>query len=586
MAELGRLIAEGDFPHSMEFYSNWFALIGTGYVVEGTGNECKPSVTGKENRTVQVEAGEIGIEFGNRYVRDTADCITLEPNYSDYDRYDVIYLQIDGTDGWKIFDNLAVVQGVPSEEPKHPDIPLPSTKKIVPICVVYWQSHSDEITRLKDCRTVMHDWMKDTAGTLHRWEPTGRNSSLDDRGIAFRPEVSPDKGEPILSVLNAEGSPRLIIEEKGVLGTSNPEIRTDVLEDGTGGNIVCDEGNLGNGLEYSSEAFQVELDLLDLKDTPSSYTGSGSKLLAVRNDESGLTFAEDSAPDAFLGLEDTPSGYTDCSEKVLTVKSDETGIEFNDLENGIDELTELDDTPSQYDGEAGKILKVKETEDGMEFSEITEESGVPLKKQLLLDDSFRYIFNFDELPGDSHDMSTLNLYGSSGYVRFYSAEGYLEFQEGNNGIKKRFTNEHSISKNRAKMTFSKQQMFRTVIEVEDVNDGRFSAVRGRATYGYERGFGFIIEDGEIKALSKNSNGRYTIKLQDISNKQAVELMVELFPNEKLEYYLDGELVHTYTDTTYIPTYREDFVADKVMNLFHRASNSKAWMTYYEFWMEA
>ncbi len=626
MAELGRLIAEGDFPHSMEYYSNWFALVGTGYVVEGEGNECEPTIAGTENRTVQVDTGEICLGYGNRRARDAVDSVVLDPNDSDYDRYDVIYLQDDGSGGWEIFSDLGTIQGTPSDEPKHPDIPMPSEQKIVPICVVYWEGHSDEITSIKDCRTVMHDWMEDAAGTLHRWERTGLNSSLPDTGIALRSKVNPSAGEPILSVLNAEGSPRLLVGEDGFLGTSNPEIRTGIQEDGTGGNVVCDEGNLGNGLAFGSGHFKADLgngllfnsgggisvdleglagdglrkSFNSLKVYPQDFAGSGlgvygSDLFIKLADLSGLDILNDKllinvgngliinsenelelADRSFLDLIDTPSEYTDNAGKLLKVMENETGLDYTTIEL-ITDFLGLSDTPSDYTGDGGKSLRVADTEDGIEFVEGTNE---PIAKRLFEDGSFYYRFNFDESWSSDADSNTYQALGT-GTFELDSYNGFVKLS--NIDFAKSYSKDKELGK--SVLSWNKHQAFRTVIEMSDVTNGDFRVVRGRphASTPTPRGFGFKITGGKIYGICGGlGNGEVEMELCSASDGTRIELKAELFPGDHIDFYVNGVLEGIATNG--LPC--DDFVVHRLFYFKELDGSSNIFMTFYEFWMEA
>jgi len=74
-----------------------------------------------------------------------------------------------------------------------------------------------------------------------------------------------------------------------------------------------------------------------------------------------------SVPDQFTDLTDTPSDYTGQGSKVVKVKSTEDGLEFADESGGASSFLDLTDTPSDYTGQAGKVPAVKSTEDGLEF---------------------------------------------------------------------------------------------------------------------------------------------------------------------------------------------------------------------------
>lgn len=120
-------------------------------------------------------------------------------------------------------------------------------------------------------------------------------------------------------------------------------------------------------------------ELLELTDTPSSYSGQTLKVLRVNAGETAVEFAE--PVDTVLELTDTPSSYSGETLKVLRVNAGETAIEFAEP---VDTTLELTDTPSSYAGEAHKALRVNAGETAVEFLDPTE----PVGPNLLINGSF------------------------------------------------------------------------------------------------------------------------------------------------------------------------------------------------------
>jgi len=212
MADLGRVIKEADFPHSADYYSLAFAEAGLSYVVEGVGNECAVSKT----------ANDVTIQGGDVYFGDTNEkrsyggtTITISASASGGHRYDIIWLQKDGTGGVEALHTAGtrtVYDASAGDIPTHPDLPYPTVKVVVPICVVHFGDGSDTIDDLKDVRTVKDAWMR--------------------------------------------GSDEFSITQSDI---------------NSGDGLVCDSGKLGSALKESSKVFDV-----DVHDLAGSYHGSDS----------------------------------------------------------------------------------------------------------------------------------------------------------------------------------------------------------------------------------------------------------------------------------------------------------------------
>lgn len=158
MGNIGRLLPEGDWPHSADWNSIWFALSGMGYVMP-VGGECAPSKTSALE--VTVTDGQISVGLPDVYSFG-GDSVTLSSNESSPDpRYDLIYLEYDDTSGNVV---LRKEEGTPDEHPKHPDLPLPPSRKVVPVAVIYFEPYASEITVLKNSRTVLDPAHEHTSG--------------------------------------------------------------------------------------------------------------------------------------------------------------------------------------------------------------------------------------------------------------------------------------------------------------------------------------------------------------------------------------------------------------------------------------
>jgi len=161
--------------------------------------------------------------------------------------------------------------------------------------------------------------------------------------------------------------------------------------------IQAIDPSTGNGIES----------FLELEDTPESFEGEGDKYLAVKTDESGLSFVEaPTVPQTFTDLDDTESysgqagnvvvvnetedgltyevfapvsGFVDLddtpdsyeADKFVAVNSAGDGLVFVDAPSGngdgASSFTDLEDTPGNYSGESGKVVAVNSAEDGLEF---------------------------------------------------------------------------------------------------------------------------------------------------------------------------------------------------------------------------
>jgi len=199
--KIGRLIAEGEYPHSADWHSLWLALTSRGYIVEGTGGECEVTTVG--DLEIQVDSGAVQLG-GERYDRASGDeqTETVSSNSGEaHGRYDVVYL-VEGTgDDW----NLVVEEGTPAEEPEHPDLPDVNEQLYVPVAVLWLSEDSSVIDNVKDVRSIREGFM---------WD-----------------------------------SDKIVVTKENM--------RTGVESDGSSGYLICDAGKLGTYLEESGGIFDA-----------------------------------------------------------------------------------------------------------------------------------------------------------------------------------------------------------------------------------------------------------------------------------------------------------------------------------------
>lgn len=115
---------------------------------------------------------------------------------------------------------------------------------------------------------------------------------------------------------------------------------------------------------FSEKSTLANNDLFWIEDSEDSYA---KKKVKASNLPSGSGGATD-----FTGLSDTPSAYTGEGSKGVRVKSDESGLEFFAL---LSTFLELADSPASYTGEGGKAVKVKSDESGLEFGDVASDKA-------------------------------------------------------------------------------------------------------------------------------------------------------------------------------------------------------------------
>lgn len=97
---------------------------------------------------------------------------------------------------------------------------------------------------------------------------------------------------------------------------------------------------------------------LGLSDSPSDYTGQGTKKVKVNSAANALEFISDS----FISMIDTPANYTSAASKKVKVNSGGNALEFAN-----DTFLTINDTPSDYTSKAGFLVKVNSTANGIAF---------------------------------------------------------------------------------------------------------------------------------------------------------------------------------------------------------------------------
>jgi len=208
--DLGRIIDDNDFPHSADVYSLAFALTDISYVVEGESNEC--TVTQDGTLGVNVASGKVYYGDIGEVRTFGGGTVTVSDNTGNDIRYDLIYLRKDGVGGVE----LHTLEGTPDDtEPAHPSIDsIDDITDIVPIAVVFLNTNVDNITRLKDVRTVKYGWNRET----------------------------------------------------DTFSTMKPDIKSGINEDGTGGYLVCDSDKLGTYLSETAGVFDLVVSNINLND--------------------------------------------------------------------------------------------------------------------------------------------------------------------------------------------------------------------------------------------------------------------------------------------------------------------------------
>lgn len=122
----------------------------------------------------------------------------------------------------------------------------------------------------------------------------------------------------------------------------------------------------GNATQFAQVRFT---DLLQVPSTISALESDiyGQKFLGVGNGDTSITAQYVD----FTGLQDTPSSYSSASLKLVRVNSAANAIEFVDSSSVFTQttgFTELNDTPNSYAGHGGKYVKVTADATGLEFT--------------------------------------------------------------------------------------------------------------------------------------------------------------------------------------------------------------------------
>jgi len=354
MGNIGRLLPEGDWPHSADWNSIWFGLSGLGYVMP-VGGRCAPSKTAALEVTVTDGQISVGLPEVHPF---NGGGVTLSSNESSPDpRYDLIYLEYDGGSGDVVLKKL---EGVPDVHPKQPEIPSLEDHKVVPIAVIYLEAFASEITLLKNSRTVMDPTHEHTAGP----------------GLTLTPH----------GVMEVNADETTITTEGGTVGLVGGGVGWDDL------NITMGDGLEGVDTDSDTVIDTLQVDLKssggldfeagELKVDPSDFEGDGLEVDENNNLQvtagDGLQLSNDRVKlDIGDGL--VLDGTT--PDRILKVDLDDNGgLVFNGGAIEVD--------PSDFDGpgigvDENNDLKVK-VGDGITLSsdmvtaDISTDSGLEL----------------------------------------------------------------------------------------------------------------------------------------------------------------------------------------------------------------
>ena len=154
MGNIGRIIEEGDYPHSADWLSISLSDSQLGFVIEGEYEECKVNIDGDD-----VTVGDGWVWFGDtgETRKFNSDSITPSASEEEGHRYDLLCIT-KGNGGAKLEykeGERIVYDPEAGEIPKHPDIKHPIEEEIeIPIAILHFAPFEDSITKIKDCRTV------------------------------------------------------------------------------------------------------------------------------------------------------------------------------------------------------------------------------------------------------------------------------------------------------------------------------------------------------------------------------------------------------------------------------------------------
>lgn len=121
-----------------------------------------------------------------------------------------------------------------------------------------------------------------------------------------------------------------------------------------------------NATEDGLEFWTLEQALIDLSDTPSSYTPLQYLRVNAAGDGFEYVSANPGGETEFILLTDVPLNYTGSAGYFVKVKATADGLEFVDGA-GLFDFTDLGDVPTDYTGESGRLIAVNATADGLEF---------------------------------------------------------------------------------------------------------------------------------------------------------------------------------------------------------------------------
>jgi len=213
---LTRTIDDGDYPHAADWMAAWFAAAGQTYIMR-VASMCKPTAITENGyhpeRIIEVEDGRISVGLPDSHFF-YGDSISLDGNIGEEERYDLVYIEYNGSLELKVMKGVHGAKG-------HKDIPPGNT--IVPICVVYFQEDSEIITEMKDCRMVMGPEHEHTIGFGLTLSEDLVNVVADEVGITnIGPHIMVKDGGVTwdkLNILLGEGVQGLDTETDGMIDT-------------------------------------------------------------------------------------------------------------------------------------------------------------------------------------------------------------------------------------------------------------------------------------------------------------------------------------------------------------------------------
>lgn len=181
----------------------------------------------------------------------------------------------------------------------------------------------------------------------------------------------------------------LAVGKIGLLVSDGQDVRFVVPDAGSGVGLLEDLSNVSGTptdhqlLRYVSadnnwEPWTLALAFSQLTDFPGAYGSNASKLLAVKDDGTGLEWVSSSANvTSFTDLDDTPGNYSGAAGRTVKVNTGGTALIF-----AQPKLTEASDFPTSYSGSANKFPRVNPGAtavvfDTLDVVDLTDGPGAP-----------------------------------------------------------------------------------------------------------------------------------------------------------------------------------------------------------------